>query len=345
MALAEPRELYLLVLRFLEGTPCVEAFEVLRREAEAHGLFGERTAWTGARARASYEDASSASGGLPPPEHLQGLLSQLLALSQSQCPPDARLEAPPLTLLSRGHRSLITAPAGPAGGAGRSNGLVCVDGASGVSGSNGGRRLVGAASSYAPPPFSELWSRHYLAAFPPAADAACRVKPAATSRPAAFVPTVLAREVGARPRPLRCLYEGAVSSESAGSAARRDPAGGQTSSSGAEPTRRVGGVGGGRFRALAAFRGHLCAAYCVMYDVTGRRILTGADDGNVKVVRRLRPRSPTLLRQPARPWPTTPSTAHAQTPTATLPPPSPGARSGVVRRHRLAAAHPARPHG
>ncbi|EOD29814.1 hypothetical protein EMIHUDRAFT_456680 [Emiliania huxleyi CCMP1516] len=101
-------EIFLLVLRLLEGSPCSGAYEALRREAEAHGLLGERVDWRGGRHTASLQEAAAAAGGLPPPEHLQRLLSQLLALSQTQQPPSERVAAAPVTLLTQGPRSLVT---------------------------------------------------------------------------------------------------------------------------------------------------------------------------------------------------------------------------------------------
>ena len=50
------QELYLLVLRFLEGSSSTAAaFEALKREAEQHGLLGSRTDWTGASHTTTYE--------------------------------------------------------------------------------------------------------------------------------------------------------------------------------------------------------------------------------------------------------------------------------------------------
>eukprot|EP00315_Gephyrocapsa_oceanica_P016041 CAMPEP_0185366530 /NCGR_PEP_ID=MMETSP1364-20130426/13771_1 /TAXON_ID=38817 /ORGANISM="Gephyrocapsa oceanica, Strain RCC1303" /LENGTH=131 /DNA_ID=CAMNT_0027967119 /DNA_START=74 /DNA_END=466 /DNA_ORIENTATION=- len=122
-------EIFLLVLRLLEGSPCSGAYEALRREAEAHGLLGERVDWRGGRHTASLQEAAAAAGGLPPPEHLQRLLSQLLALSQTQQPPSERVAAAPVTLLTQGPRSLVTV-----GGEGDGGGVGGVASATGGAG-------------------------------------------------------------------------------------------------------------------------------------------------------------------------------------------------------------------
>ena len=51
------RETYLLILRFLEASPCAGAFDVLQREAAHHGLLGARYAWTGRRHSSDYAHA------------------------------------------------------------------------------------------------------------------------------------------------------------------------------------------------------------------------------------------------------------------------------------------------
>jgi len=281
VAAVTQRELYLLVLRFLEGGPCTEASDALRRETELYGLLGERTDWRGATSAASFGDASSAAGSLPPPDHLQALLTQLLALSHAQRPASERTDAPPLTLLGSGSRSLVT---------------VALDGTTtsapptATDTPASGRRLgqtdgTGILGSHAPPPPSEHWSRVHRAPLPPVQDACIRCKPAG-GRPGHFVPFLFARELGVRPRRLRCLYESVAASGApsvAGEAAAAHGSAPVAAGGGATLAPALGAGSGGRMRAIAAFRGHLCAAYCVLYDGTGRRILTGADDGNVKV--------------------------------------------------------------
>ncbi|EOD18671.1 hypothetical protein EMIHUDRAFT_118343 [Emiliania huxleyi CCMP1516] len=270
-------EIFLLVLRLLEGSPCSGAYEALRREAEAHGLLGERVDWRGGRHTASLQEAAAAAGGLPPPEHLQRLLSQLLALSQTQQPPSERVAAAPVTLLTQGPRSLVTV-----GGEGDGGGVEEGDdeggeGAGEDRAAAGGRRLV-SFGRRAPPPPSAHWSRSGGAA-------------AAGGAPA-LLHVALARELGARPFPRRLLLglrggigsssggssggSGGGSGDGGGSGSARGGGGGGGGSSGS----RLGG-GGGMMSAVAALRGHLCAAYCVLFDRTGRRLITGADDAAV----------------------------------------------------------------
>jgi|MDSY01.1.fsa_nt_gb hypothetical protein len=232
------RETYLLILRFLEASPCAGAFDVLQREAAHHGLLGARYDWTGRRHSSDYEHARR-SAALPPPEHLQRLLEQLLELSRAQHPPSSRLSVPPLTLLSSGERSLSTvasaAPAAPL---------------------TGGRRILrgDASESFRAPAPSRLWSTDYRHPLSARADAVLRRR-----APEAHLHALLSRELGVRlpleSRPPRSAWRAVEDVDEAGAL----------------------------LTPQAQLRGHALAAYCVVYDRTGGRIATGADDGNVKI--------------------------------------------------------------
>ena len=110
-------ERYLLVLRFLEGSPCTAAFEALKREAAEHGLLGSRTDWTGASRPTSYERELDRRAPNLPSEHLSQLLDMVQRLSREREPVETRLSAAPRSLLRQGTLSLVepcaAMPAGP----------------------------------------------------------------------------------------------------------------------------------------------------------------------------------------------------------------------------------------
>ena len=110
-------ERYLLVLRFLEGSPCTAAFEALKREAAEHGLLGSQTDWTGASRPTSYERELDRRAPNLPSEHLSQLLDMVQRLSREREPVETRLSAAPRSLLRQGTLSLVepcaALPAGP----------------------------------------------------------------------------------------------------------------------------------------------------------------------------------------------------------------------------------------
>ena len=109
-------ERYLLVLRFLEGSPCTAAFEALKREAAEHGLLGSRTDWTGASRPTSYERELDRRAPNLPSEHLSQLLDMVQRLSREREPVATRLSAAPGSLLRQGTLSLVEPSAAPLAG-------------------------------------------------------------------------------------------------------------------------------------------------------------------------------------------------------------------------------------
>ena len=109
-------ERYLLVLRFLEGSPCTAAFEALKREAAEHGLLGSRTDWTGASRPTSYERELDRRAPNLPSEHLSQLLDMVQRLSREREPVATRLSAAPRSLLRQGTLSLVEPSAAPLAG-------------------------------------------------------------------------------------------------------------------------------------------------------------------------------------------------------------------------------------
>lgn len=109
-------ERYLLVLRFLEGSPCTAAFEALKREAVEHGLLGSRTDWTGASRPTSYERELDRRAPNLPSEHLAQLLDMVQRLSREREPVATRLSAAPGSLLRQGTLSLVEPSAAPLAG-------------------------------------------------------------------------------------------------------------------------------------------------------------------------------------------------------------------------------------
>ena len=101
----DEQEVYLLILRFLEASPCTEAFSALSREAARHGLLGGRTDWTGASQPTSYARELERRAPSLPPAHLPQLLEMAMRLSREREPRSTRLSVP--TLLRQGALSLV----------------------------------------------------------------------------------------------------------------------------------------------------------------------------------------------------------------------------------------------
>lgn len=260
-------ELYMLLISFLSASPCQEASAVLLREAEQHGLLGQRVTVAGGSMPASYSDRLR-NAPAPEPAHLRQLLNTLLRLSYQQAPESTRLSLPPWTLLRGGPLGLAPPAgqgAGPSDVSGSGSGGGCSSKAGGITLSTG---LVG----FEPPPTSAQWRADFQKRLPAQRELTCRRRIAgAAAAPThglgSQVAALAARELGARIpaqlRPPRALYAAPTDSAPFGKHAA---------------TGRGAGM-----RLLRAICGHGSSVYCCTFDRTGALLVSGSDDCNVKV--------------------------------------------------------------